>query len=272
MIRQLQPKLAETLLAGWLAAVLVSTAACSARDDEAATDTSATTSSQSPSADTGDGDGAAGVPVLAPAATSAGGRYSLTLPTDKCDPASFPVGCPRTQPPPPLHVELDIPSHWMNTNDVYLAHTGADTDEPEGGSLILGIANYFVALNSDPCVASEDQAPDTKVGPSVQDFVDAVARNPHLDTTTPQPVTIDDHPGQFFTIDGPEKLGGACKVWRPWEPGIYAQGPATRWDVWALDIDGQRRIFVAAYFRGTSARHHQEFTSMVRSMTFERGA
>jgi hypothetical protein len=66
----------------------------------------------------------------------------------------------------------------------------------------------------------------------------------------------------------PSDLSG-CDFWRPWEPGIYAQGPGNMWDVWALDIDGLRVVMVAQHFPATPEGVRRDLREIVLSMTFE---
>ena len=50
---------------------------------------------------------------------------------------------------------------------------------------------------------------------------------------------------------------------------IYAQGPDNVWDVWILDVDGDRVVVVATYFPGTSADNLAEQQAIVDSIVIE---
>ena len=204
------------------------------------------------------------------------GRYRDILVVSCDDP---PVPCPNG-PPPPLGIELTVPDGWGAATEYQLIHPaiadGADdslaTEGPDGAGLILGWATVWVGLNSDPCVPighpTGHLTPDITVGPTVDDFVDAVVAHPTLEVSEPADVTVGGYDGRSFTLTAPSNLSG-CDFWRPWDPGIYAQGPGNVWDVWALDIDGLRFVMVAQHFPGTPAEVQTELRQMVESMTFD---
>ena len=79
-------------------------------------------------------------------------------------------------------------------------------------------------------------------------------------------------PGRYFTLEGPSAAGlGECYEWRPWDPGFFAQGPDNLWQVWVLDVRGQRVVIVAHHFSGTSAATTTQLTQMVKSIRFRPG-
>lgn len=206
------------------------------------------------------------------------GRYRHVLEISCDDP---PIPCPDG-PPPPLGIDITVPDGWGAAADLHVIHPsialGADlsvaTEGPDGAGLIMGWATVWVGLNSDPCTPIGEpgghQTPDVHVGPTVDDFVDAVVAHPNLDVSEPADVSIGGHDGRFFTLTAPSDLSD-CENWRPWDPGIYAQGPDNVWDVWAIDIDGLRVIFVAQQFPETPTDVRTELRDMVESMTFEPG-
>jgi len=207
------------------------------------------------------------------------GRYRDVLVVSCDDP---PVPCPDG-PPPPLGIELTVPDGWGAATEYQLIHpaiagradTSLATEGPDGAGLVLGWATVWVGLNSDPCVPighpTGHLTPDISVGPTVADFVDAVVAHPTLEVSEPTDVTIGGYDGLSFTLTAPSNLSG-CDFWRPWDPGIYAQGPGNIWDVSALDIDGLRFVIVAQHFPDTPDEVRRELGEMIDSMTFEPGA
>ena len=47
------------------------------------------------------------------------------------------------------------------------------------------------------------------------------------------------------------------------------RGPTTIWDVWILDVDGDRVVVLATYFPGTSADDQAEQQAIVDSIVIE---
>ena len=64
------------------------------------------------------------------------------------------------------------------------------------------------------------------MGPSVDDFANAIADHPLLDATERVDVTLAGDDGKYLDLQVPADLS-KCEVYRPWDPGIFAQG-ATR--------------------------------------------
>ncbi len=130
-------------------------------------------------------------------------------------------------------------------------------------------------LRSDPCLTAEQDAapdgapPDVVVGPSVDDFANALADHPLLDATDPVPVTLGGYSGKYVDLQLPADLTRCDVGYYPWEPGIYAQGPSHRWHLWILDVDGIRVVAAAMDYAGTSAQHRAELDSIVQSIQIE---
>ena len=204
------------------------------------------------------------------------GRYRFVI-ENWCDDGM--VDCASVElPSPPIHVDVTVPAGWEGAAGYGLIHpeSSVDVDEangpttgPDGAGLVLGWTNYWVGLNSDPCTpkGSEDahQVPDIAVGPTVDDFVDAVVAHPSLDVTEPTEVTLGGRRARFFTLAAPSDLS-ACQWWRPWDPSIYAQGPDNRWDVWVVDVDGFRVVILAQLFPQTPAKVQTQLREMVESI------
>ena len=144
---------------------------------------------------------------------------------------------------------------------------GTIDKQPQEARLVLGWTNITVGVQSDPCLSESHELPDVKVGPSVDDFVDAVVSREWFHGTAPVDTKVGGASGQYFTLMGPADLSD-CFEWRPWDPGFYAQGPSHIWEVWVLDVEGHRVLIVANYFPGTSARTIAQLKQMVKSIRF----
>ena len=253
--------------AGLLAGVLLALSACGSEEQPAArAATPSASADATPSATPG------GVPLL-PDGPIAAGRYRFRLDDhETCDPR---LRCPvSSKPGPAPDIDVTVPSGWDGWNEFNLVTpTDTGTDGPIGAALVLGWTSYGVALNAHPCTPQGTegghQVPTIAVGPTVDDFVDAVVRHPDLHPTAPRAVTLGGYPGKYFSLTAPSDLSG-CDNWRPWDPGFYAQGPDNTWDIWVVDVRGFRVVVVAHHFPSTSAQVKTELREMVGSLRFVR--
>ncbi len=136
-------------------------------------------------------------------------------------------------------------------------------DAPNGIGISFFIAN---GTYSDPChwdVKGTGRADmgDVDVGPTIDDLVAALRTNTYYTSTAPTPVSIDGYTGQELELqlpndsfatcdkDDPNDSGGHAFVFSG--AGLYAQGPANRWHLYVLDVDGTRLIAVILSYTKT---------------------
>jgi len=194
------------------------------------------------------------------------GRHRYVVLTT-CDPK---LGCPARSNPELPDVLVTVPAGWNAANEFHLIEPSipAGSGAPDGAALVMGWTNYWAALSSQPCSSVSHQIPDIEVGPTVDDFVDAVVAHPLLNVTEPTPVRLGRYRGQFFTLIGPPDISDCKEEWRPWEPSPYLQGPDNRWDIWVMDVGRVRVLIVAEYYPGTSAKIRAELRHMAESIRF----
>ena len=180
-----------------------------------------------------------------------------------------PTGCP----PEPAHadsmvVEVTIPDGWQAGGDgTVIKPSPGGAEGPDGAALVLRWSGLTTGLHSDPCLPVSHAPTDIAVGVTVDDFMDAVVAHPTLQVTAPVDAELGGYPGRFFTLTGPSDIS-ACDNWRPWEPGIYVQGPDNIWRVWAIDVDGLRVILLTEEFAATPAEVKSELAQIVDSIRF----
>jgi hypothetical protein len=176
-------------------------------------------------------------------------------------------GCSETDADNTIRVTITVPDGWSGIDRAVWLE---ENQPPSGAALGFGRGAWLL---SDPC---KYIATDVPVGPTVADFVDAVAEHPILDTTPPVDVTLAGYTGKYFDLQVPADIsncqtepGGDTPIYRPWEPGIYAQGPGHRWHLWVLDVDGIRVVVQSMDYAGTSEQRRTELQAMVDSIQIE---
>jgi hypothetical protein len=186
------------------------------------------------------------------------------------------TSCSERQPgcsPSPAHdatrLMLTVPDGWAAfTGAVSSIVLAAEGNDPGiGAGLLVGRGAWLL---SDPCTkANHLIPPDVAVGPSVDDFANALADHPLLDVTDPVDVTLAGYFGKYVDLQVPADLS-RCEAYRPFDPGLFAQGPSHRWHLWILDVEGLRFVVQSTDYAGTSARRQAELKAIVESIRFER--
>jgi hypothetical protein len=158
-------------------------------------------------------------------------------------------GCIETTADDSIRVTFTVPTGWEPPPlrlGVWL--TGKTNKRPGGASMFFERGGW---LYSDPCHSTPP--PDIHVGPTVDDFANALANDPALVTTTPVPVTLAGYSGKYMDLQIPSDLSvcGDSEYW-PWEPGFYAQGDSQRWHLRILDVNGIRVVVLTTDYAGTT--------------------
>jgi hypothetical protein len=145
-----------------------------------------------------------------------------------------------------------------------------DGPEPVRADAPAGIGISFFSANgvySDPChwdvlgTGDAGRPGDVVVGPTVDDLVAALRANTFYTSSVATPVTIDGYSGQELELQLPDDPFTTCDKDDPGDsgghafvfsgPGLYAQGPANRWHLFILDVEGTRLIAVVLSYAGT---------------------
>lgn len=194
----------------------------------------------------------------------AAGTYTMELWDDCGDPPA--AGCSPSPAHDAMQISFRVPDGWagVGTDSIWLADGG--NAGPDGAGLLFGRGAWLL---SDPCIqAGQPIIPDIEVGPSARDFADAVTDHPLLDATDPVNVSLAGYSGTYIDLQLPADIS-LCEIYRPWYPGIYAQGSSHRWHLWLLDVDGLRVVIESTDYPGTSAKRRAELEDIVQSITIE---
>ena len=127
-------------------------------------------------------------------------------------------GCSETPADDSIRVTLTVPAGWeVDPIRLGVWLTGKNNGPPDGANLFVERGGW---LYRDPCHSSAMTA--IEVGPSVDDFANAIANNPSLDATKPVPVTLGGYSGKYMDLQIPADISACTDDYWPWEPGFFA--------------------------------------------------
>ncbi|HEV8404240.1 MAG TPA: hypothetical protein VGQ31_14515, partial [Candidatus Limnocylindrales bacterium] len=127
---------------------------------------------------------------LPTAGVLAGGTYVATPfvgigAADACFTPPQP-GCVETAADDAIRITFSVPAGWeVDPLRLGVWLTGKHNAAPDGANLFFERGGW---LYTDPCHSKPTSM--IRVGPSVDDFANALAQHPSLDTTKPEPVTL----------------------------------------------------------------------------------
>lgn len=159
-----------------------------------------------------------------------------------------------------------VPDGWVGFSGVGVLPVSG-TEAPDGMGIGFGEVN--AGLFRDPCRWAVD-APEIPVGPTVEDLANALAAQSAFEASDPVEVSLGGYSGQRVDLRLPSDVE-SCDMgeFYPWVGSLYAQGPNNRWDVWILDVEGDRLIVIATHFPGTSAEDLAEQQGIIDSLVIE---
>jgi hypothetical protein len=172
-------------------------------------------------------------------------------------------GCTETPADDTIRFTMTTPNGW----NAFGPWVMFESNQPPSGAGIAFIRGAW--LLTDPCKFGTPWIP---VGATVAEFVDAVTEHPILNTTAPVDVELAGYSGTYFELQVPADISmcdsepSGPPQYRPWEPGIYAQGPGQRWHHWVLDVDGVRVVVQSFDYPGTSEARRAELQAIVDSI------
>jgi hypothetical protein len=160
-----------------------------------------------------------------------------------------------------IRVTLTVPDGYSGAGNRPLIWGPDDGSTALTGLIILRGAWLY----TDPCHSTPP--PDIEVGPTVDDFANAIADHPLLDATTPVDVTLAGYSGKYMDLNLPSDVASCTDgTFWPYEPGVYAQGPDHRWHLWILDVGGVRVVIQSMDYAKTSPQAKAELQAIVDSI------
>ncbi len=174
-------------------------------------------------------------------------------------------GCTETTADDSIGITYTVPEGWAFGFRAAVTKPSAGTVAPTGMSLHFLRGGW---LFTDPCL-KVDTLPDIEVGPTADDFADALAAHPLLDVTAPVDVTLGGFPGKYLDLQVPSDINECTAAYYPWAPAFYAQGPYHRWHIWSLDVDGVRVVIQSGDFVGTLPQDLAEMHEVIESIQIQ---
>lgn len=150
----------------------------------------------------------------------------------------------------PVDVSVEVPDGWSaSANWVVIGPKG--NAAPDGMAIRFYIAdNLYVHP-----LAPNDGVLSPAVGPSADDFVNAMVAHPDWTVTGTTPITIDGYAGQIVHVTLPEGTSEATPFYLSVDAGggqAWGWAPGQLFDIYVLDVAGQRLIVDAFHYPGTS--------------------
>jgi hypothetical protein len=159
--------------------------------------------------------------------------------------------------------EIAVPDGWGH--DRLHPATGPDLD-PHLRRIELFTVTSVAA---DPCRSSADP-----VGPEVADLMTALAAQRTVRPEPPRPVAIDGYDGSLIQVRVPVEVDvRECQLGGALVPFMIPGGshatvfPGWSYRVWAIDVDGERLVIMAAHGPQVTAAERAELTRMVQTLT-----
>ena len=152
-----------------------------------------------------------------------------------------------------LQVTASVPDGWSAVGD-WAVRGPRGYEAPDG----MGLRFYTVGnLFNDPG-SFAGGVQDPPVGPTVDDLVQAIVEQEEWTTSTPAELTIGGYAAQHVRITIPEgaeldrRDGGAFYLFKDEGAGqIWGLEPGQMFDVYVVDVDGERLVLDAFHYPGT---------------------
>jgi hypothetical protein len=175
-------------------------------------------------------------PVLGPLSGQAdlNGRYSVNI-------------------GPRWDVSVSVPTGWSAGGD-WVVIGPKDNDLPDGMAVRFYTVSHLYRTPS----SHADGLLSPQPGPSADDLVRAIAQQPAWDATAPSDATIGGYAAKHIQLTIPQDArfdaqdGGAFYLFRDEGDGdIWGWAPGQVFDIYAVDVNGQRLVIDAFHFPGT---------------------
>ena len=166
----------------------------------------------------------------------------------------------------PMAFTITAPAGWTGFGGFFLA--GPSTSSAPNG---IGISvNHDPQVVTDPCDASVHTPPPASSAPSVDGLVAAISAREDLQVSGVTDTVLAGYTGKRLDVQFPSELACANHYLFAEPKGLYANGPANRWRVWLLDVDGETGVVVLLDYANTPAADRAAAQAAIDSIRISR--
>ena len=166
----------------------------------------------------------------------------------------------------PMAFTITAPAGWTGFGGFFLG--GPNTSSAPDG---IGISvNHDPQVVTDPCDASVHTPPPASSAPSVDGLVAAISARQDLQVSGVTDTVLAGYTGKRLDVQFPAELACANHYLFAEPKGLYANGPANRWRVWLLDVDGETGVVVLLDYAGTPAADRAAAQAAIDSIRITR--
>ena len=149
----------------------------------------------------------------------------------------------------PMAFVITAPEGWQGFGGFFLGGPNA-SGAPNG----VGISvNHDPEVVSDACDASAHTPTPSASPPSIDGLVAAISSRADLQVSGVSDTVLAGYAGKRLDIQFPATLACENQYLFAEPKGLYANGPANRWRVWLLDVNGQTAVVVLLDYAATPA-------------------
>ena len=168
----------------------------------------------------------------------------------------------RPLPDDPMAFTITAPEGWTGYGGFFIGGPHL-SDAPTG----IGISvNHDPQVTTDPCDGSVHTPPPASSAPSVDDLVAAISAREDLQVSGVTDAVLGRLPGKRLDVQFPSVLACGNHYLFAEPKGLYANGPANRWRIWLLDVDGETAVVVLLDYAATPAADRAAALAAIHSI------
>ncbi len=165
-------------------------------------------------------------------------------------------------------IEITVPDGWSSLEDFSVRKDYGPTEAQAGPGLgVWPISNRYVNACTDHTLL------DPPPGPSIDDLIEAIARQPGVTSAEPTAVMIDGYPGKSVEVTVATDIttcgAQAFWIWGSAGDPRFVQGNDEVNRIYVLDIDGTRETFFARIPAMTTATDRAELEGIIASIEIQ---